>query len=279
MPTSCEQDLRVLLDERQALLADSTSNGASVRVRNGTVSTCAAARAPGAMRASRPPLAAAGGLAGHRASSAGWTGAGRLAGRSAGSARSRAVVVRGRPGAGVARPRRPAATATGGAGSATARRAAGTARSVRDAQRPHELLLESRLDRGLDLVDASGPRARSRPARAAGQQRHQRARARRVADRLHVGEVAVGDQAQDHGVERVDLAAERAREAHLIHGVHAQVVHQQPRARVQRGLGQLDRPHVVLGDRDARRALVEDIRERAPVGARCAAMRAAARRR
>ena len=48
-----------------------------------------------------------------------------------------------------------------------------------------------------------------------------------------------------------------------------EVVHEQPDPGVQRGLGQLDRPDVVLGDDDARPAvgrLVQDVAERPAVG-------------
>ena len=46
----------------------------------------------------------------------------------------------------------------------------------------------------------------------------------------------------------------------------AQVVHEQPRAGVEGGLGELDGAHVVLRDEDARRALVEHVAEGAAVG-------------
>ena len=50
----------------------------------------------------------------------------------------------------------------------------------------------------------------------------------------------------------VDLAAERAGQPDLVDLVDPELVHQQPDARVERGLGKLDRADVVLGDRDAR---------------------------
>ena len=67
----------------------------------------------------------------------------------------------------------------------------------------------------------------------------------------------------------VDLAPERAGEPDLVDGLDPEVVHQQPNARVERGLGQLDRPDVVLGHGDARPAvdaLAEDVAEGAAVG-------------
>ena len=77
-----------------------------------------------------------------------------------------------------------------------------------------------------------------------------------IAGRADVGEVAVGDEPEDHRVDRVDLAAERAGQADLVDRLDPELVHQQPDAGVQRGLGELDRPDVVLGDGDARAAAV-----------------------
>ena len=74
----------------------------------------------------------------------------------------------------------------------------------------------------------------------------------RVAGGADPAEVAVRDQPEDHRVERVDLAAERAGEPDLVDGVDPELVHQQPDAGIERGLGELDRPDVVLGDEDAR---------------------------
>ena len=87
--------------------------------------------------------------------------------------------------------------------------------------------------------------------RRAADERDQRAGPGRVAGGLDVIEVGVGDQPEDHRVERVDLAAERAGEADLVDGLDPGVIHQQPDAGIERGLGELDRPDVVLGDDDA----------------------------
>ena len=65
-------------------------------------------------------------------------------------------------------------------------------------------------------------------------------------------EVAVGDQPEHHGVRRVDVAAERPGQPDLVDGSHAEVVHQQSAACLQRSLGQLDRSYVGLGDLDDR---------------------------
>jgi hypothetical protein len=71
-------------------------------------------------------------------------------------------------------------------------------------------------------------------------------------------------------VERVDLAAERAGEPDLVDRLDPGVVHQQPDAGVERGLRELDRPDVVLGDDDpwpaVGGAVVEEVRERPTVG-------------
>ena len=107
--------------------------------------------------------------------------------------------------------------------------------------------------------------------RRARQERDERAGPGRVAGRPDVGEVAVGDEPEDHRVDRVDLAAEGAGQPDLVELVDRELVHQQPDARVERGLGQLDGPDVVLGDGDARAgprpvALVEDVAEGPTVG-------------
>ena len=94
----------------------------------------------------------------------------------------------------------------------------------------------------------------------------------------------VGDEPEHERVERVDLAPERAGELDPVDRLDPEVVHQESRSRVERGLGELDRADVVLGDRrrgDAgrprrcrdppRAALVEHVRERPAVRARCAA--------
>ena len=87
---------------------------------------------------------------------------------------------------------------------------------MREGHRLDEVLLEARLDRGLDLLDPpddaldlgrAAPldsRAISAPVPAA-----------LPADRT-CAEVAVGIEPEDHRVERVDLAAERAGQADLV---------------------------------------------------------------
>ena len=142
---------------------------------------------------------------------------------------------------------------------------------MREGHGVDEVLLEARLDRGLDLLDSSDDRL-DLPLRRARQERDQRARPGGVAGRPDVGQVAVGDQPEDHRVERVDLAAERAGEPDLLDCVDAGVVHQQADPRVEGGLGELDRAHVVLGDQQARPAVdlgvavVQHVGERPSVG-------------
>ena len=141
---------------------------------------------------------------------------------------------------------------------------------MRERHRLDEVLLEARLDRGLDLLDAPDDPLDLAPRRAR-QQGDQRAGPGRIPGRADVVEVAVGDEPEDHRVERVDLAAEGAGEPDLVDRVDLELVHQQPDAGVQRGLAELDRADVVLGDRDARPgtgsvALVEDVAERPAVG-------------
>ena len=100
-----------------------------------------------------------------------------------------------------------------------------------------------RADDGLDL----GPRG-------ARQQRDQGAGAGGVADR------ADARRGRSPGTRPSTIACftsmwlpKAPGEPDLVDRVHAVRVHQQPRAGVQRGLGELDRAHVVLGDDDLRR--------------------------
>ena len=81
---------------------------------------------------------------------------------------------------------------------------------------------------------------------------------------------AIGDQAQDHRIFHVDMAAEGAGEPDAVDLVDAELVHQQPRAGIERRLGQLDGAHVILGDRDQRLAVAHHIGEGAAVAAGCA---------
>ena len=63
-------------------------------------------------------------------------------------------------------------------------------------------------------------------------------------------ERAVGDEAEDHRVFRIDVAAEGAGQLDAVDMVDAELVHQQARAGVERRLGELDGAHVGLQDAD-----------------------------
>ena len=67
-------------------------------------------------------------------------------------------------------------------------------------------------------------------------------------------------------MEWVDLAAEGAGQPDLVDGLDAQVVHEQPDAGIEGGLGELDGADVVLGHQDARRAVVQQVAEGPPIG-------------
>ena len=149
------------------------------------------------------------------------------------------------------RPAPPVAGASRRQRSTTRARLRERGRLVRERHRLDEVLLEARLDRGLDLLDPPDDAFDLGP-RGARQQRDERAGPGRVAGRADVGRGRSRGQPEDHRVERVDLAAERAGQADLVDAPRSELVHQQPDAGVQRGLGELDRPDVVLGDRDAR---------------------------
>ncbi len=117
---------------------------------------------------------------------------------------------------------------------------------MREAHGGHEVLLKRRFGRRLDLFDPAGDAFDLTPS-FHRQQRHQRAVAGGVAGSIDTIQVAVGDQPQDHRVGGVDVAAESACQSDPVDLVDAEMVHQQPTAGVQRRLGQLDCPDIVLG--------------------------------
>jgi hypothetical protein len=86
---------------------------------------------------------------------------------------------------------------------------------VGERHRLDEVLLKARLDGGLDLLDGPDDLL-DLASRGSRQERDQGACPRRVSGGLDVGQVGVGDEAEDHRVERVDLAAERAGEPDLV---------------------------------------------------------------
>ena len=229
----------------------STSNGASVRVRNGMCSAWAASRS--ACRAARPPLRRRAGRPSAVLPAADRAPTGGVVVR---CGRRRRRARRRRPSPAAPRPPRDAGTAAVLCGKAIAStkcswKRGSTAVSIFSTRRTTPSI--------------------SRPRRAR-QQRDERAGPGRVAGRPDVGEVAVGDQAEDHRVEsgrsgcRTRRRAGSRRPASI-----AELVHQQPDAGVERGLGELDRPDVVLGDarcaaRSRTVAVVEDVAERPAVG-------------
>ncbi len=132
---------------------------------------------------------------------------------------------------------------------------------MRDRHRLDEVLLEHRLDSGLDLLDAAH-HLLDLGAASRIQQRNARAGASRVAGRMYLGQVAVRDQPEDHCVLHIDVAAERTGKADGVDALQFQPVHQQLHPGIKCCLGKLDGAHVVLGDRDQRFALAHHVRER-----------------
>ena len=228
-----------------------TSNGSSVRVRNGVRSTCAWSRAA---RRARGRRALRCGVVGHVR----FLDRLRLRGAPPLPAAAGTATARRRRAVGARRPPRGSGDGACGAGNARAS-------------------TKCSWKRGSTAVSIfSTRRVTSSISRRCGrQQRDERAGPGGVAGGLHAVEVAVGDEPEDHRVERVDLAAERAGEPDLVDGLDAGVVHQQARAGVERGLGELDRADVVLGDEDARLARRGARTRTCGRPGRCAAVRAA----
>jgi hypothetical protein len=131
----------------------------------------------------------------------------------------------------------------------------------------HEVRLEGGLRGGLDLLDPVD-QLLDAPALGSGEQGDGGPGAGGVPHRCHLVGCAVGDEAEDRGPHGVDVAAEGTGQGDPVHAVDPEVVHQQPDAGVERGLGELDGADVVLGDEDPRAvgALVEQVGEGAPVG-------------
>ena len=122
------------------------------------------------------------------------------------------------------------------------------------------MLLELRFQGGLDLLDVAHGLL-DFAAVAAVQKRHARAGTGGVADAGDVVERAVRDQPEDHRVFRIDVAAESAGKADPVEPVGAELVLQQLDARIERALGELDRADIVLRDRYAVFAVVNEVRE------------------
>src|SRR5690349_13364448 len=106
---------------------------------------------------------------------------------------------------------------------------------VGERHRVDEVLLEARLDGRLDLLH--GPRDPLDLAPGlAREQRDQRPGARGVAGGADAVEWRVGYEPEDQRVERRDLAPERAGELDAIDRLDPEVVHEESRSRVERGL-------------------------------------------
>ncbi len=145
----------------------------------------------------------------------------------------------------------------------------GRRRCMRECHRRHEQLLEPGLGGGLDLHDVDDGAFHLGPQLAREQRLHG-ARAGGVADRANPVERAVGHEPEHECVQRIDVGAEGTGKADVGERRIAGVLHEQVDAGPQGGLGELDRAHVVLGDRDPRRGIVriapEHVCERATVG-------------
>src|SRR5690242_15538317 len=109
------------------------------------------------------------------------------------------------------------------------------------------MLLEQRLDRRLDLLDAAHDLL-DLIARLAVEKGNARPRARGITSRLHLVERTIRNEAQDHRELHIDMTAEGTGEADAIDVIDAELVHEKPRTCIERGLGELDGAHVVLGD-------------------------------
>ncbi len=88
---------------------------------------------------------------------------------------------------------------------------------------------------------------------------------------LNLGQIAIRDQAQHHGVFHVDVGAKRSGQADFIDVGDFQFIHQQLHTRIKRGFCHLDGAHVVLRDPDQRfvgliRGLADDVIKSALVG-------------
>ena len=110
-----------------------------------------------------------------------------------------------------------------------------------------EVLLEFRLHRGLDLLHLLHHPGDLGPGFHV-EQGDPGPCSRCVPGRPDLGQVAIGNHPQDHGVFDVDMAAEGPRQGDAVELVDLEMVHEQPRPGIERRLGQLDRPDVVLGD-------------------------------
>ena len=130
--------------------------------------------------------------------------------------------------------------------------------------RADEELLETRLDGGLDLLDAPHD-VLDLGASGAVEERDPCSGACRVTGGGDVGGIAVRNQTEDERVHGVDVAAEGAREADAVDAIDPVVLEQERAARVESGLRELNLADVVLGDRELRLSVGEHVGERPPI--------------
>ena len=135
---------------------------------------------------------------------------------------------------------------------------------MRDRHRFDEVRLKARLDGGLDLLD-SAYRALDLGPRAPIEQRNPGAGAGRVPGRGDVLQGAVRHQPEHHRELDVDVAPERPRQPDAVDPVDPEPIHQQPHSGVERRLGELDGPDIVLRHPHFYVAPVQHVGERASV--------------
>ena len=111
------------------------------------------------------------------------------------------------------------------------------------------MLLEARLDGRLHLLHGTDD-ALDLLTRAPVEEGDARSVTGRVPGGAHTARVAVGDQPEHERVNGVDLRAESSSEPDPVDLLDAVALHQEPAAGVERRLGELDLPDVVLRDRE-----------------------------
>ena len=120
---------------------------------------------------------------------------------------------------------------------------------MREGHGVDEELLEAGFDRRLDLLHLADDPLDLGPGIGI-QKGNARARSGGVAGAGHPFKIAVRDQPQHHGVFDVDMAAEGTGQGDAVELGHLQPLHQQLDAGIERRLGKLDGPDIVLGHGD-----------------------------
>ena len=140
---------------------------------------------------------------------------------------------------------------------------------MRDRTCRHEMFLKPRRDRGFDFVDVLHGFF-DRVARRHTAQGNPGAGACGIAGRSDLVQRRIRDHPQNHRVFRADMRAKCPGQRDLFHGFHAHLIHQQPGARVERGLRQLNGANVALRHGDHRAtigaAIVQQVGMRATLG-------------